>query len=128
MSSPAFDISQYLTNVHSHGTIYVGREPAEATAALLVTIYDTGGEPTENWAGYENPTIQVRASAVSYPDGHNKLSAIRGDLVTPRGFEYDGYQYSGFWLITDVAFIGYDDRNRAIFTVNFRLMREPLEI
>lgn len=123
--SAAYDVAAYLTSL-GQGTIYVGNEPANKSA-LTVTIYDTGGPIGESWAGYQDPTIQIRARALSYPTGYDKLVSIRDALILPRGFTYGGWHYTGFWLISDVAKIGRDDTNRELFTLNLRLMREPSE-
>lgn len=123
--SAAHDVSLYVASL-GLGTVYVGAEPANHAATLLTTIYDTGGTPTENWAGYQDLTLQVRATASSYVAGYDRCADIRDALIAPTNADFGDWRYTGFWLISDVAHIGRDDRNRNIFTVNFRLMREPL--
>ncbi len=125
--SAAYEVIQLLEDLGHVTDGFVGTEPELPTAELTVTAYDTGGAATENWAGYQDPTIQIRVRAVSYVAGYSKAEQIRDALVTPHGFIFNDWYYSGFWLISDVAHIGRDDRNRELFTVNFRLMREPVE-
>lgn len=127
--SAAYNVAQYLES-EGLGTLatdlFYGTEPADATAALTVTVYDTGGAATESFEGYQDPTIQIRCRALGYQTGYAKLEAIRDALVSVYGFNYGDWHYTGFWLISDIAKIGRDDRNRELFTLNLRLMREPL--
>lgn len=126
--SAASDVVSYLASigVFTAGVdAFVGTEPDLPTASLTTTIYDTGGAPTEHWYLYEDPTIQVRVRASSYEVGHAKAEQIRVTLTGIRTLVYDGYHYTGFWIISDIAKIGRDDRDREIFTFNLRIMREP---
>lgn len=106
--------------------MFLGNEPEAQNDALTLTVYDTGGEQGESYVGYQNPTIQIRCRAVVYTTGYAKLVQIRDRLLQTYGFDYSGWHYTGFWLISDIAKIGSDDQNREIFTINFRLMREPI--
>lgn len=126
--SAAFNVAQYLDSLDlaTFGSdMFVGSEPPLPAQLLTVTLYDTGGETLDTWAGYDTPTIQIRCRAVSYLDGYNKLRAIRDALILPTEFIFGDWFYTGFWIISDIAKIGNDDRNRELFTLNLRLMREP---
>lgn len=39
------------------------------------------------------------------------------------GVTTTGFRYIGVWLMSDIAHIGYDESNRALFTMNFRIHR-----
>jgi hypothetical protein len=127
--SAANDVAAYLES-ESLGTLgsnlFVASEPADPSSALTVTLYDTGGALGESYAGYQDPTIQVRARAVSYTVAYERLQAIKALLLPTYGFNYGDWHYTGFWLINDIANIGRDDRDRFLLTLNLRLMREPL--
>lgn len=128
--SCAYSIAQYLDSldIGTIGTdLFVGSEPDAPSAEIITTIYDTGGNPGESYAGFQDPTIQVRCCAVSYVEGYDHLQSIKAALIEQTGFIYDDWHFTGVWLISDIAGIGRDDRNREIFTFNLRLMREPVE-
>lgn len=122
--SVAADVRAYLTSLDLGVPIFAGHEPVVPVECL--TIYDTGGDIGESWAGYDDPTIQIRARAVAYEDAYSNLRAVRDALILPHSFEHGAWLYTGFWLISDIAHIGQDDKDRPIFTLNLRLMREPL--
>lgn len=122
--SVAFDVRAYLLSLGVSVPIYVGHEPVSPVECL--TIYDTGGSIGESWAGYDDPTIQIRARAVAYDDAYDNLRAVRDALILPTSFTFQDWHYTGFWLISDIAHIGRDDKDRPIFTLNLRLMREPV--
>lgn len=101
---------------------FVGTRPPEPNNA--VTVYDTGGTQANADGPLYDSTIQVSVRAVEYFPGYSLAMAIRDALMIPTAREIDGWHYTGFWLISDVAKIGRDDNNRELFTVNFRTMRQ----
>lgn len=119
-SSPADDIAASIL-AGAGITAYVGTEPPEPDTC--VTLYDTGGDGELAYRGYENPTVQVRVRSFDYAAGYALAVQIRDMLVTERRIVTAEYVYSGFWLVSDVAKIGRDDKNRELFTFNLRIHR-----
>lgn len=128
MLSPAEHVAGHLASLalgaladQGEWGIFVGTEPTRPDSSI--TIYDTGG--TQVVVPLEDPTIQVRIRSHSYTDAYAKAHAIRNALLVPTARILDGWLYTGFWLISDIAKIGRDDNNRELLTINFRLMRQP---
>lgn len=103
--------------------LYVGEEPVSPDN--VVTFYDTGGPPGNPDANLQNPTIQIRVRSRDYLPGYNKAAELRDLLKLPHDFIFGDWHYSGVFLTTDVAKIGKDGNNRNLFTVNFRIERDP---
>lgn len=130
--SVAFEIAGYLEGegVGTLGgtapwSIYVGTEPTKPDS--VVTIYDTGGTPGNPDGPHYDQTFQVRVRTHDYLAGYRKAAQIRGILILPTARTIGDWHYTGIWLTTDIMKIGQDDNNRTLFTVNFRLMREPIQ-
>ena len=129
--SSAQDIAEHLDD-NGIGTlagqsgwgIFVGKEPVSPDTCI--TVYDTGGTMGNPDGEMYDPTIQVRVRTHVYPDGYSKAAQIRDLLILPTSFYSDNWLYTGVWLVSDVAKIGTDDNGRELFTVNFRLMRQPI--
>lgn len=128
--SAAEDVAEYLQS-KSLGTLgtdlFYGNEPEDRDLVLTTTLYDTGGSPGESYEGYQDPFIQVRIRATDYNTGYARGEAIKVQTIERHAFDYGGWHYTGFWLVSDIAKIGRDEHRREIFTLNLRLMREPLE-
>lgn len=128
MNSPAKDVADHLDDLDLGivgSTIFVAEEPA--TPNNVITVYDTGGSG-DVYQDIElfQPTIQVRVRNLSYPVGYSLIEDIRDSLVLPEAFEINSHHYIGAWLQGDIFSLGKDQNNRYIFTVNFRLERQPL--
>lgn len=128
MSSPAEDIMKYLEQ-QGHGTfgtdLFVSREPAGPDFCL--TGYDTpGGLPPDPDCNIEQPTVQVRVRARTYPQAYAALEAAKNELITPKGFTFNGYRYVGVWGDGDIGTLGYDDNDRSILVFNVNIIREEL--
>ena len=129
MSSPASDIAQLLAE-NSVGdfagvagwAIYVGKEPSAPDDVL--TVYDTGGSSADDENGLYYPSIQIRVRSNSYLSAYAKAEEVRAVLTGLPSFVADGVEYVGAWQSSDIACIGFDDNDRALFVINYRLMRE----
>ncbi|MAK86392.1 MAG: hypothetical protein CMK96_05525 [Pseudomonas sp.] len=129
MNSPAHDTALYLTAFSAFGSfggvadwpVYVGREPLEPED--VVTCYDTGGAPGP-LIDLRKPTVQVRLRANSYNAGWQKINAAYEALVQPIAEAAPDVLILGWVPISEVAYIGRDDHDRALFTVNFEVMRD----
>lgn len=124
MNSAAQDIKDRLVSLATIAAGYIGEEPA--TPNDVVTIYDTGGgEPFADIELYE-PSIQVRVRNLKYADAYALQQEIRKALIVPTDFEINGTHYIGVWNMGDIISLGKDQNNRAVFTANYRIERQPL--
>jgi hypothetical protein len=133
MTTPAKDVATWLSQQSGIGTlagtsgwaIYYSEEPTSPDT--VITVYDTPGGTMGNADAQQyDPNIQIRLRGHTYDDVYAKGEAVRDLLVLPLSRTIGQWFYTGFWLISDLAKIGKDANNRHLFTINFRLMREPI--
>lgn len=131
MNSAAHDTALYLAGLTGFGafggadswSVYVGREPLAPVD--VVTVYDTGGGPQEG-LHLRNGAVQVRVRAAAYADGWAKINAAFEALMGETGRAIPGGLLVHWDATTDVAHIGYDDADRALFTCNFNVLRDAV--
>ena len=126
MNCPARDIVTILeSSEFGIGTfaqdLFISREPT--TPENCITIYDTGGFEPETGYDYNKPTVQVRVRNQGYETGWALINSIKAALHGSHGDVIGGARYIGIWAMSDIAHIGYDTNNRALFTINFRIHR-----
>lgn len=130
MRSPAHDTALYLAGLAGFGEfggssgwpVYVGREPLEPVD--VVTVYDTGGGPAVLIPDIRQPSVQVRVRADSYQDGWQKANEAYQELAQPTGVSVNDAVIVTWVAQGDVQFIGRDDKDRPLFTSNWRLIRD----
>lgn len=136
-NSPAFDLSQHLLAIdpavvtinRTTGTlpvVSVGTEP-NVNNRILVTIYDTGGPPSNPAYQRDYPRIQIRskgASEFDYEGAYNIQQTIKDILLGMSRIEINGTLYVGVWQQTDIATLSADYNNRPILISNYRMVRE----
>lgn len=106
----------------SFGTnFFIGAEPD--TPHNVVTIYDTSGWPPDPKLDYENPTAQVRVRNKAYTTGWDLAHDIMQAIHNKNEETWNGTRYLAVFADSDVLFIGRDEDERFIFTVNFRTTR-----
>jgi len=128
VNSPAYDLANILASsavgLGSLGVdLFVGREPA--TPNNCSTAFDTGGFDPDTGADYQRPTVQFLVRNIAYNEGWAQANAIRNALHGLYGVVEDGARYIGVWAMGEASHIGYDDNNRALFSVNVRIHRTP---
>lgn len=129
MKTPGHDTALYLAALPGFGAfggasgwpIYLGREPLEPVD--VVTVYDTGGSPGP-LIDFRKPTVQVRVRADKYDDGWQKINEAYEALVQPVDVTVTDAVILGWVPTSEIAYIGRDDRDRPLFTVNFEIMRD----
>jgi len=105
--------------------IYVSKEPKSPDT--VVTLYDySGADPSPKFLR-DNPNVQVRVRGAkeAYKAGWTKAQAVKDALLGLPGQTINATKYVGVWMQSDINFINYDDNNRPLFTLNFRITREP---
>jgi hypothetical protein len=131
MNAPSEDVKDILDGESELGLTYgtdlfISEMPSIPDAC--VCVYDSGGYAPDgclDGAQFERPTIQiqVRGARGGYLIAHELAQSIRDALHGLADYEINGARYLGMWLEGDVNYIGQDDNNRPILSLNFRLER-----
>lgn len=126
MNPPSEDIKDFLIDgaVGTFGIdIFISKEPT--TPHACVTVFDTGGENPDAHLVYDKPTVQVRVRGAkgSYEAAFVTAQAVRAALHGQANVVKNGTTYIGVWAVGDIMFIGYDDNDRPLLTINFRIHR-----
>lgn len=122
---PSVDIKDVIENATSltFGTnLFISTMPSEPDNS--VCLYDTGGFPQEQYA-YEKPTIQIKIRNNSYLNGYNQARDLKYLLSTGdyNSSDINGTRYILIKNTSDVLYLGKDDNNRFLFTINFQIHR-----
>ena len=132
MSSTSEDIKDVLVTAvigtfagTSGWSIYIGEMPD--IPDTVVCLYDRGGDDSNPKWLVDTPTLQVRVRGAvdDYTGGFTKVQAVKDALLGYGSHTVNGTVYVGIWLVGDINFVTRDDKRRPIFTLNFRIVREP---
>jgi len=128
MNPPSEDIKDFLLDDSSlaltFGTdLFVGYTPDSPDA--VVGVYDSGGDGIEMDYTYERPSVQVRirGDKGAYRAAQMRGQAIRDYLKGIVNQTKNSARYLAIWPKGDVLFIGRDEKNRPMFSVNFTAHR-----
>lgn len=126
MNSPAYDVMNLLggsaIGAGEAGTdMFTGFEPPSPNNCI--TVFDTGGFEGDAVNDYRKPTVQVRVRNTAYAAGWIKANEIHMALHGLHNTTEDGTRYIGIWAMGEPSAIGYDENDRALFVVNFRIHR-----
>lgn len=103
---------------------FVGKLPDAPSKA--VSISDTGGLPSDPKWLLDFPTISILLRSSDYLTGWNKMRDIREALIGIPGITVvNGDTWRGLIAIGNMALIGYDPKDRPMFSANYRLFVEP---
>ena len=93
----------------------------------LITFLDTGGEPSNPKWLLDFPTVQVvvRGGANDYKNIWKVAKAIKDLLLGITSQTINGDKYVSVTELSTIAFIGRDDSNRPMFSINFNIIVEP---
>jgi len=130
MNSSAEDIATIL-ETSSAGTgltvgtdLFVSREPD--TPDAVVSVFDTGGgEPSSGIERYDFPTVQVRVRGdkMDYENAYVTMESIKTALHKYANQTVNGTKYIAIWASSDIFSLGYDENDRPLLTLNFRIHR-----
>jgi hypothetical protein len=67
--------------------------------------------------------IKVRGGQTGQSASYSLATAIRDSLTALQAQTVNGTWYIGFWVISDIAWLGRDDRQRPLWSVNFLVRR-----
>lgn len=128
MNPPSVDIKDILEQssvaAGTFGTdLFISFMPEEPDACIA--IFDTGGLEQQANYEYEYPMaqIRVRGERKDYVNAHSKAQVVRDALHGLSNESWNNARYIGMWCSSDIFFIKYDEHNRPIFTINFRIHR-----
>lgn len=129
MRTPAHDTALFLAGQAGFGafggstgwSVYVGREPL--TPVDVVTCYDTGGAPGP-LIDLRTPTVQVRVRSDDYDAGWQKANEAYAALVGVTKQAVTDASILAWAPSGEVTYIGRDDKDRPLFTVNFEMLRD----
>jgi len=109
-------------------TLKVGKMVGEPDQVIV--MYDTGGlTPNPKWA-VDYPTIQamVRGKPNDYGVTWAKARAVRDALLGLDSQTVGSDRWVSIVCPGDVGFVGYDDAQRPMVSVNFRIIIEPATV
>jgi hypothetical protein len=106
-------------------SIAVGGLPTAPDSAISVT--DSGGDNPHPAMKLDQPSVQVlvRGAQGDYTGGWAKAEAIKWAILGASAQTINSTRYGGFEQKGDTALIHWDESRRPIFTLNFRVTREP---
>lgn len=108
----------------TYGTdLFISLMPPTPNACLAV--FDTGGYDPQAGYDYERPTVQVRirGEVFGYQAAWDKAKEVSTALHGLYNETWNGARYVGIWQQGDIIFMGYDDNNRPLLSLNFRIHR-----
>ena len=105
--------------------IFVGKQPVSPDQCI--TVIDSGGFTPESGYTLDNPTVQilVRGAKDAYVSAWNKAQQIKVYLhnYSEASPQSDNSRIIGIWAMGDILFIEWDESNRPVFSINFRIQR-----
>jgi len=126
-NAPSKDIKALLVTAGlATGDIKLGRLP-ESGNDKVIAIKDTGGFPPNPAFLIDNPTVQIliRGNKQDYSVTYTLARLIIDALLGLPKQTVNGTVYIGIWMQSDIIPLGYDESQRPMFSLNFRLVREP---
>lgn len=117
---------QLTTHVATSGwTLEIASLPPEPDKVSMITI--TGGEsPNPKWL-LDFPTAQVLVRGIvgGYFATESEAVAVKDILLGKASQTVNGDRWVSITMASDVGYIGMDEEQRPMFSVNFRFIIEP---
>lgn len=130
MNPPSVDLAAMLDAPSGSpltlGTnLFVSYEPDSPD--LCVTLFDSGGFPPDASVNYERPTVmaRIRGAKGGYAAAYARAEYIKTVLDRNGHETVNGTVYTGIWAMGDINSLGYDENERPVFSLNFRIHRTP---
>lgn len=104
----------------------IGRLMEIAGHDQMVALYDTGGfNPNTKWL-LDFVTVQaiIRSAPDAYGAGYAKAQQVKDALLGLEPQAVGSDWWAGVTMLSDIAFLKHDDKNRALFSINFRILQE----
>lgn len=105
--------------------IYISKEPTSPNTTI--TIFNTAGRPPNpKWLlDYPGLNIRIRGDKGGYSNAEDKAKEVKDVLLGLDSQDINGDRWVSVTMPGDIAFIGYDENERPMFSLNFRLIIEP---
>ena len=90
---------------------------------LCVGLYDTGGlggDEAQSGTWYPTFQVRVRGAVGGYQAGYELAQSIRDALHQLTNQTFNGTRYIYIFASGDILYIGKDDKDRPLFSINFR--------
>lgn len=132
MKSPAVGIKDILVSANvgnfassSGWSLHVGRLATSPDSCIACV--DTGGLSPYPHIALNFPSVQVlvRSNPGDYIGAHDKARDVIDALLGAGYAVINGDKWGGITQIGDLISLGYDDKNRAMFSANFSVRVEP---
>lgn len=106
-------------------SIQIGRIIDEPDTQIV--IFATGGKPSEPKLAIDYPSVQVlvRGSANGYEAARQKIIDVKNALLGLPSQTVNGDRWDSVLAIGDIKGMGYDQKQRPSFVMNFSLIIEP---
>lgn len=128
MNSSAQDIKELIEADSSLSLefgvdLFIGDMPE--TPNECVALFDTGGSETTVGPYYRSSVqILLRGEVGGYSEVHDRAFSINALLYGYSGVPTSSsLYYTGIWSLGDPFYIGVDEENRPLFSINFRIQR-----
>lgn len=102
--------------------MYINKEPADPIECL--TIYDTGGDPSNPKYILDYPTIQIRSRAADYDTCFQNIQECFEFLNGRPSETVNTTRFTGIMATTGLLSLGQDSNQKYLYTTNFRLFVE----
>jgi len=130
MNPQCEDVKTILVNesIAQADDIHLTRMPESPDS--VITVLDQPGSPPEHMLWYYKPKVQVlvRGSRNSYKSTKSLANNVLTCLHTYGPWVTGDTNYVGIWATSDVIFIGYDNSDRPVFSLNFLIHRSVRRI
>lgn len=105
--------------------IWIGRMPDTPHNAIFIA--DSGGaSPEPKWL-LDYPNISIIIRGFDYSAAYSKAKEVKDILHTLPSQTINDDRWVSCLLVGDINFLGMSDRDRPSFSLNFRLIIEPLD-
>lgn len=118
-----------LASLTAGTNLFVGRIPESPSNAVALyepasapPVYSFGGDGT---AGLERPRVQIHVRNESYATGRSLAFDVWQEMHKVVSQSLSGTFYQRIEAIDSPHFLMRDDNDRAIFNMNFQVMKEP---
>lgn len=134
MGSPAVGARQLLLNANVGAMpvddstvwpIHVSRRMEKPDAQIV--CFDAPGESSNPKWLLDEPHVEVmvRGPKDDYPTAYNKAKEVKDALLGLTPQDVNGDWWAGVLILGDITPLGYDEQNRPLFSINFKLFVEP---
>ena len=109
----------------SNWQIFLGRFPTSPDAALLC-VGVGGSAPNPKWLlNFPSIQVMVRGAVSGYDTSRAKAQEVMDTLLGLPSQDVGGDRWDSVVAISDIAFLGFDETVRPIWSLNFKLIIEP---